>query len=103
MQDLTDQLLNTDSTFLICAKGLLYSYQQLIFNLFNHNKQLVIHINQQTNAPLNRSQIYLNGGIISFSSTAFLLDLLKDVLPVDKIAGVLVTDAHTYFKLQLYS
>lgn len=95
MQDLYNELLNAHSTFFICARGLLHTPQSTIFNLVNNqDKQLVIHLNSDINAPNNRLPIYLKGGIIAFSSTAVLLDLLNNVLPVDKIAGVLLTDAH---------
>lgn len=90
--------INSKDAFVICGRGLLYSYQQLILDLFSDKKQFVLHLNSQTNAPLNRAPLYLQGGIVSFSSTAVLLDLLNCVLPVDKLSGVIVTDAHRYIQ-----
>jgi hypothetical protein len=95
MQQVLDQVLNDKDTLMVCGRGMLGVFQQIVFELFDGKNQFILHLSQEINAPLNRAPLYLRGGIITFSSTAVLLDLLNGVFPIDKLSGVLITDAHT--------
>ena len=43
-----------------------------------------------------REALYLGGGVLFITSRILVVDLLKGQCPVDKIAGILVFNAHRY-------
>ncbi|KAI8806841.1 hypothetical protein BJ742DRAFT_814576 [Cladochytrium replicatum] len=50
-------------------------------------------INNET--PANeRSKLYLSGGVLSVTSRILVVDMLNEVVPVDKITGIMVNHAH---------
>ena len=43
-----------------------------------------------------REALYLGGGVLFITSRILVVDLLKKQCPVDKVAGILVFNAHRY-------
>ena len=41
-----------------------------------------------------REALYLHGGVLCITSRILVVDLLKKLCPVDKVAGILVCSAH---------
>ncbi len=42
----------------------------------------------------NRARIYLGGGVIGITSRILVVDMLNKMLPVEKLSGILVNNAH---------